>query len=51
MGDHGIVSGYRANATGKVEPVLCRLATMRQKRGGLRLYRSTLYEFCAALDF
>jgi hypothetical protein len=50
MGDHGIVSGYRAGATGRVEPVLLSPRNDAAEAWGLRLYRSTLYEFCAALS-
>jgi hypothetical protein len=50
MGDHGIVSGYRANATGQVEAVLLSPRNDAAGAWGLRLYRSTLYAFCAALD-
>ena len=51
MGDHGIVSGYGAGATGQVEPVLLSPRNDAAEAWGLRLYRSTLYEFCAALAF
>jgi hypothetical protein len=51
MGDHGIVSGYCANAVGQVEPVLLSPRNDSAEAWGLRLFRSTLYEFCAALDF
>jgi hypothetical protein len=50
MGDHGIVSGYRANATGQTEPVLLSPRNDAAESWGLRLYRSTLYAFCEALD-
>jgi hypothetical protein len=50
MGDHGIVSGYGANATGQIEPVLLSPRNDAAETWGLRLYRSTLYAFCAALD-
>jgi hypothetical protein len=50
MGDHDIVSGYRANATGQVEPVLLSPRNDAAEAWGLRLYRSTLYAFRAALD-
>ena len=49
MGDHGIVSGYRADASGKIEPVLLSPSNDAAEAWGLRLYRSTLYAFCAAL--
>lgn len=49
MGDHGIVSGYRADAGGKIEPVLLSPVNDAAVAWGLRLYRSTLYTFCAAL--
>jgi hypothetical protein len=50
MGDHGIVSGYRADAGGKTEPVLLSPVNDAAVAWGLRLYRSTLYAFCAALE-
>lgn len=50
MGDHGIVSGYRANAAGQIEPVLLSPRNDAGEAWGLRPYRSTLYAFCAALD-
>jgi hypothetical protein len=50
MGDHGIVSGYRASAAGKIEPVLLSPVNDAAVAWGLRLYRSTLYTFCAVLD-
>src|ERR1035441_2117575 len=50
MGDHGIVSGYRADAAGKTEPVLLSPVNHAAVAWGLRLYRSTLYAFCAALE-
>lgn len=51
MGDHGVVSGYRANATraGRARALVAR--NDAAEAWGLRLCRSTLYEFCAALDF
>src|SRR5260370_33707260 len=50
MGDRGIVSGYRAGATGWVEPVLLSPRNDAAEAWGIRLYRSTVYEFCAALS-
>ena len=50
MGDHGIVSSYRADAAGQIEPVLLSPSNDAAEAWGLRLYRSTLYAFCAALD-
>ncbi len=50
MGDHGIVSGYRADAGGRTEPVLLSPRNDAAEAWGLQLYRSTLYAFCAALD-
>jgi hypothetical protein len=50
MGDHDIVSGYRANATGQVEPVLLSPRNDAAEAWGLRLYRSTLYAFRAGAD-
>jgi len=50
MGDHGIVSGYRAATGSLIEPVLLSPGNDAAEAWGLRLYRSTLYEFCAALD-
>jgi hypothetical protein len=49
MGDHGIVSGYREDAAGQIEPVLLSAGNDAAEAWGLRLYRSTLYAFCAAL--
>jgi len=51
MGDHGIVSGCRAKAPGRVEPALLSPRNDAAEGWGLRRYRSRLYEFCAALDF
>ncbi len=48
MGDHGIVSGYRAGVAGLTEPVLLSAPNDAAEAWGLRLYRSTLYAFCAA---
>ena len=50
MGDHGIVSGYRADAAGQTEPVLLSPSNDAAEAWGLRLYRSTLYAFCEALE-
>ena len=50
MGDHGIVSGYRRDADGRVEPVLQSPGNDAAEAWGLRLYRLTLYAFCAALE-
>ncbi len=50
MGDHGIVSGYRADAAGQTKPVLLSPRNDAAEAWGLRLYRSTLYAFCTALD-
>jgi hypothetical protein len=50
MGDHGIVSGYRAGADGRIEPVLLSAENDAAEAWGLRLYRLTLYAFCAALE-
>jgi hypothetical protein len=50
MGDHGIVAGYRADAAGRIAPVLLSPGNDAAEAWGLRLYRSTLYAFCAALD-
>jgi len=50
MGGHGIVSGYRADAAGRVEPVLLAARNDAAEAWGRRLYRSALYAFCAALD-
>jgi hypothetical protein len=50
MGDHGIVSGYHADAAGKTEPVLLSPRNDAAEAWGLRLYRSTLYAFSAALE-
>jgi len=49
MGDHGIVSGYRRDADGWIEPVLLSSGNDAAEAWGLRLYRLTLYAFCAAL--
>jgi hypothetical protein len=50
MGDHGIVSGYRTGADGRVEPVLLSPGNDAAEAWGLRLYRLTLYAFGAALE-
>lgn len=50
MGDHGIVSGYRAGVAEQTEPVLLSARNDAAEAWGLRLYRSTLYAFCAALE-
>jgi hypothetical protein len=50
MGDHGIVSGYRADAAGQTEAVLLSPGNDPAEAWGLRLYRSTLYAFRAALE-
>ena len=39
MGDHGIVSGYRADADGRIEPVLLSPGNDAAEAWGLRLYR------------
>jgi hypothetical protein len=49
MGDHGIVSGYSADA-GHIRPVLMSPRNDAAEAWGLGLYRSTLYAFCTALD-
>jgi hypothetical protein len=50
MGSHGIVSGYRRDADGRIEPVLLSPGNDAAEGWGLRLYRLTLYAFCAALE-
>jgi hypothetical protein len=50
MGDHGIVSRYRRDADGRIEPVLLSPGNDTAEAWGLRLYRLTLYAFCAALE-
>lgn len=50
MGDHGIVSGYHADAAGQVQPVLKSPRNDAAEAWGLDLYRSTLHAFSAALD-
>lgn len=50
MGDHGIVSGYRRDTDGRIEPVLLSYGNDAAEAWGLRLYRLTLYAFCAALE-
>lgn len=50
MGDHGIVAGYRRLPGGRVEPVLSADANHVAASWGLKVYRSTLYAFCDALD-
>ncbi len=47
MGDHGIVSGYRAETTGAVVPVFLVPRNDPAEACGLGLYRSTLYLFTA----
>ena len=50
MGDHGIVSSYRPDATGTIQPVLLSPRNDPAQAWGLALYRSTLYAFITALD-
>ena len=50
MGGHGIVSGYRADAAGRAEPVLLAACNDAAEAWGLRLYRPALCAFCAAPD-
>jgi hypothetical protein len=50
MGDHGIVSSYRPDATGTIQPVLLPPRNDPAHALGLALYRSTLYAFITALD-
>jgi hypothetical protein len=50
MGDHGIVSGYRRDADGRIEPVLLSPRNDAAEAWGLQQYRLTLYAFCAALE-
>jgi len=49
MADHGIVSGYRRSASGRVEPILADPRNPVAERWGLRVYRETLIAFCDAL--
>jgi hypothetical protein len=49
MADHGIVSGYRVDATGAVGPELMSADNEAARAWGLGLYRSTLYAFVSAL--
>jgi hypothetical protein len=50
MGDHGIVSGYRKTAAGRIEPILSAETNAPADAWGLAVYRSVLYAFCDALD-
>jgi hypothetical protein len=50
MGGHGILSGYRADTTGTIQPVLQSTRNEPGEAWGLALHRSTLYAFSAALD-
>jgi hypothetical protein len=50
MGDHGIVSGYRPDASGKIQPVLMSPRNHPAEEWGLELYRPTLYAFSEALN-
>jgi len=50
MGDHGILSGYRPGAAGQTQPVLLSPSNDAAEAWGLRLYRSAVYAFCAALE-
>jgi hypothetical protein len=50
MGDHGIVSGYRKDATGKVRAEFLSRQNDAANTWGLPLYRSALYAFVAALN-
>jgi hypothetical protein len=49
MADHGIVSGYRKDASGTVHPQLMSADNEPARDWGLDLYRSALYAFAAAL--
>jgi hypothetical protein len=49
MADHGIVSGYRKDATGTIHPELMSPETNPARDWGLGLYRSALYAFATAL--
>lgn len=49
MADHGIVSGYRTDATGTVHPELMSPDNNAARAWGLDLYRSVLYAFAAEL--
>jgi hypothetical protein len=50
MGDHGIVSGYRKTAAGRIKPILSAETNAPADAWGLAVYRSVLYAFCDALD-
>ena len=50
MSDHGIVSGYRADGAGQIQPVLQSPRNHAAEAWGLGLYRSTLHAFSTALD-
>ncbi|CAM3954345.1 hypothetical protein NONI108955_01330 [Nocardia ninae] len=50
MGDHGIVSGYHREPSGEVAPILQSKTNLGADTWGLDIYRSTLYEFAAALE-
>ena len=50
MSDHGIVSGYRADSAGQIQPVLQSPRNHAAEAWGLGLYRSTLHAFSTALD-
>jgi hypothetical protein len=49
MADHGIVSRYERDAARPVQPVLLAATNEAAAKWGLRLYRATLFAFCAAL--
>jgi hypothetical protein len=49
MADHGIVSGYRKDATGTIHPELMSPDNKAARDWGLGLYRSVLYAFAMAL--
>jgi len=50
MGDHGIVSGYRKDAAGRVRAEFLSPLNEAANTWGLPLYRSALCAFAAALD-
>jgi hypothetical protein len=49
MGDHGIVSGYRRDADGTIQPQVLSPRNDAAGEWGLGLYRSVLYAFTEAL--
>jgi len=50
MSDHGIVSTYHRDESGRITPVLLSATNTPAMEWGLPLYRTALYAFCDAID-